>query len=70
MKFVLDKHWSDELAKLPETGMGYQVIDITLKSGFMFRDVKVLNTKEIYFEHVSKMPFTNNDIKDIIIKSL
>lgn len=33
MKLELSKKWQDVLKNLPETGMGYQKVKVTLKSG-------------------------------------
>jgi len=42
----LNEFWSQRLAELPESGMGYQRIDFTLKDHRVIRDVIVLNGEE------------------------
>jgi hypothetical protein len=37
--------WTEKLLKYPETGMGYQRVDVILKSGQIIRDIVVLNAK-------------------------
>lgn len=37
------KQWLDKLSSIPEKGMGYQVVDIKLKSGTILRRVKAYN---------------------------
>jgi hypothetical protein len=39
----LPHKWTDYLMKLPETGMGYQLVKIVLKNGKVLHHKKVLN---------------------------
>ena len=64
MRFQLPERWVDHLCKLPESGMGYQRVDIRLKNGDQLNDVLVLNAEEIECPHHSA-PFTSEDIADI-----
>jgi hypothetical protein len=45
MKLKLNMSWTEKLLKYPETGMGYQRVDVILKSGQIIRDIVVLNAK-------------------------
>lgn len=45
-KIVLPKEFSKQLLKLPEQGMGYQVVDILLKNG------KWLKKKYVVESHI------------------
>jgi hypothetical protein len=47
MKLKLNKNWTEKLLKYPETGMGYQRVDVLLKSGQIIRDVVVLNAEDL-----------------------
>lgn len=42
----LPEVWSERLVHMPESGMGYQRVNITLKRGKVLRDVVVLNAEE------------------------
>lgn len=43
----LPDSWSKFLANEPETGMGFQKVNITLNDGSNFRDVVVMNGQHI-----------------------
>lgn len=47
MKLKLNKYWTEYLLKYPETGMGYQRVDIALKSGHIIKDIVVLNAENL-----------------------
>ena len=47
LKLNLRGKWSKKLVKLPESGMGYQIVDITLKDGRVLNRVTVLNCEII-----------------------
>lgn len=62
MKTVrLTAPWIDRLVHLPETGMGYQRVNIRLKRGKVLRDVMVLNAEECRVEEV----FEPSEIEDV-----
>jgi hypothetical protein len=64
MKTVrLNEFWSQRLARLPESGMGYQRVDLTLKDRRIIRNVLVLNAEECQ----TAEDFTVSDIADIQI---
>jgi hypothetical protein len=46
MTVHLGKRWQKKLAKLPETGMGSQHVDIILKNGRVLADLPVFNGEE------------------------
>jgi len=37
------KKWHDKLASMPESGMGYQIVDVKLKSGTIIKKVRAYN---------------------------
>jgi len=47
MKLKLNKYWTEYLLKYPETGMGYQRVDVILKSGQIIKDIVVLNAEDM-----------------------
>lgn len=47
MKLKLDEHWTKKLLKYPESGMGYQKVNVLLKSGDVIKDVIVLNAEDL-----------------------
>ena len=53
--------WIEQLTRLPESGMGYQRVNIVLKKGRVLRDVIVLNAEEAQ----TPEPFDASDILDV-----
>ena len=47
MKLKLNKYWIEYLLKYPETGMGYQRVDVVLKSEQIIKDIVVLNSEDL-----------------------
>ncbi|MDZ7775284.1 MAG: hypothetical protein U5L09_06550 [Bacteroidales bacterium] len=47
------------LLKLPETGMGYQKVKLTLKNGEVLRDMTVLNSEILLIEDNQKINVEN-----------
>jgi len=47
MKLKLDAHWTGKLLKYPETGMGYQRVDVVLNSGQVIKSCTVLNAEDL-----------------------
>jgi hypothetical protein len=62
-KLELDKKYIDFLSSLPEQGMGYQIIDVTLKSGKIFKKRVVLNSTFLKLDHNESI--SNDDIEKI-----
>jgi hypothetical protein len=46
MRVTLAKKWTDRLVKLPESGMGYQRVDIRFANDRVVQDVLVFNAEE------------------------
>ena len=57
---ILTNPWSDKLLKLPETGMGYHIVTITLKDGTVYKNVTIYSG-----EYVVGNGFDCVDIADI-----
>lgn len=47
MKLKLNKYWTEHLLKYPEAGMGYQRVDVILKSGQIIKNIVVLNAEDL-----------------------
>jgi hypothetical protein len=45
MRIKLDKRWTDRLLEWPESGMGYQRVDVTMADGRELKDAVVLNAE-------------------------
>lgn len=45
MKLRLSAQQTEELLKLPESGMGYQYVDVVLKSGETLYSITVVNAE-------------------------
>ncbi len=45
MRIKLDKRWTDRLVTWPESGMGYQRVDVTFTDGRELKDVVVVNAE-------------------------
>ena len=64
----LSQKFIDALVQEPETGMGYQVADITLKNGRVYKDAIILNSEFISsVRGHDPIPFLTTDIKNIDI---
>ena len=62
MKTVhLPEIWINRLVGLPESGMGYQKVNIFLKDGVVVENVIVLNAEECRVSH----PFDPSAIVDV-----
>jgi hypothetical protein len=61
MKFALPQKWIDHLLHLPESGMGYQRVDVHFADGSTQRDCVVLNAETIELPESCRMKM----IKDI-----
>jgi hypothetical protein len=61
----LNDYWSQRLVQMPETGMGYQKVDLVFKDGRILKGVIVLNAEDCETEEAFKI----DDIADIKINS-
>jgi hypothetical protein len=57
----LPERWIQRLTQMPESGMGYQRVNILLKKGKILRDIVVLNAEEAQ----APEPFETSDILDV-----
>ena len=61
MRIRLEPRWTKRLLELPESGMGYQRVDIQLVDGRELKDVVVFNAEEIEVPE----EFARAQIKDV-----
>ena len=47
MGIKLKKKWVEYLASVPESGMGYQIVDVTLKDGRVLKNTVVFNAEDL-----------------------
>lgn len=57
----LPQRWIEQLTHLPESGMGYQRVDIRLKEGKILKGMIVLNAEEVQ----APEPFEPSEIVDV-----
>ena len=61
MRVRLEQKWIDLLTRLPESGMGYQRVDVRFSDQRVIRDVRVFNAEQVELpEDMAQVP-----IKDI-----
>ena len=56
-----------ELASKSETGMGYQVVSVTLKDGRKFNQAVVVEGRITEIRSLKDIPFTEDEIAQIIL---
>lgn len=61
MRIKLEQRWIERLLECPESGMGYQRVDVRLADGRELKNVVVFNAEEI------EVPgeFAQAEIKDV-----
>lgn len=65
-KLKLDEEYIDYLSNQPERGMGYQIVDITLKNGRVLNDRVILNSSYLKLNKYEQINL--DDIVKIEIK--
>ncbi|MFA5312886.1 MAG: hypothetical protein WC375_06140 [Methanomassiliicoccales archaeon] len=61
----LPQKWIDFLAEEPETGMGYQVITVTLENGTVINNIAAKNCQYITMDGGKPIDFDPSKIIDI-----
>jgi hypothetical protein len=64
MKIKLTKKWIEYLCSMRESGMGYQIVDATLKDGRVLKKIVVFNAEEL------ELPSEYKDIRIDDIKNI
>lgn len=62
-KVLLPKHFIEILTTLPEQGMGYQLVTVSLKDGKILKNRRVVNSS--YLLLLANEKITTSDIVDI-----
>lgn len=62
MRMPLTTRWIDKLVSLPETGAGYQIVDLVLRDGRRLQRVMVFNAEEA---EITDLTVRTGDIVDI-----
>lgn len=68
MLLSLSQKWSRTLCKWPESGMGYQRVDVRLRDGTTVENVMVFNAEQMDWPDDSN-PINTRDIVDISLSS-
>ena len=69
MQVALTQKWSHKLRNLPESGMGYQCVDVCMRNGTIVKDVLVFNGEQMVWPDESK-PIETDDIAEISISDI
>ncbi|MFN2624314.1 MAG: hypothetical protein ABR611_15880 [Chthoniobacterales bacterium] len=65
----LPHHWTQFLSRQPETGMTFQIVDVTLRDGRIVRDVVIVRGALVAgVSGRSDIPFDPADITNIEVK--
>jgi len=62
----LNKKWADYVLSLPESGMGYHVVDIILNDNSIIKNIIIFNAEDLELPYKYKA-ITSNEIKNIIL---
>lgn len=68
MLLPLSEKWSRTLGEWPESGMGYQRVDVKLHDGTTVKNVLVFNTEQMDWPDDSN-PIDTRDIANISLSS-
>lgn len=63
----LSEKWTRVLSSQPETGMGYQVVTVSLKDGRQFKRVLVVGGRVVSVDGDASVPFGEPEIDDIVV---
>ena len=66
MRLRLEPRWTEQLLEFPESGMGYQRVDIRFANGRTLEDVLVFNAEELEIPD----EFARSEIKDVTVRTL
>lgn len=65
LEIKLSENWIKKLQELPETGMGYQIVNLTLTNGKVFNKITVLNCSiAILEEKIDVSQIKNIELSD------
>ena len=61
VRLQLDERWIEYVCRLPESGMGYHIVDITLRTGERVANIVVLNAEQLEWP-AHRPPIRSTDI--------
>ena len=61
----LEDKWVRTLVQLPESGMGYQQVDVLLRCGLRVYDIQVFNADQLNWPD-DRPPISSDDILEIV----
>ena len=65
LEIKLSENWIKKLQELQETGMGYQIVNLTLTNGKVFNNITVLNCSiAILEEKIDASQIENIELSD------
>jgi hypothetical protein len=63
MRVRLDNEWVQQLRRMPESGMGYQRVDIRFANGAIAKDVLVFNAQDLELpDEVARLDIASIDL--------
>jgi len=68
MHLKLSTQQTEELLQYKETGMGYQMVDVVLKSGVTIENAVILNAEELIFADCYTELKSADDIVKLIVQ--
>jgi hypothetical protein len=64
MRVQLEQKWIDLLTRLPESGMGYQRVDVRFADNRVARDVRVFNAEQAELpEDMARVPIKEIELR-------
>ena len=63
----LSEKWAPKLSHAPETGMGYQIVSVTLNDGRIIEQVVVVGGSVTKARGYAEIPFSEHEIRDIVV---
>lgn len=66
MRIKLNEYWIKKMLELPESGMGYQHVEVRLKDGTIVKEGFVYNAEELELPDVQDIKL--DDISEITLK--
>lgn len=63
----LPQKWLVDLVEKPETGMGYQIVTVSLRDGRQFKQVVVVDGRITQIRGLIGIPFAQEEIADVLL---
>jgi hypothetical protein len=63
----LSEKWAPRLAAQPESGMGYQIVQVHLLDGRVFNDATVVGGVITQISGQKGIPFSEHEIADLVV---